>query len=293
MSDSAGTVAVVGASGFLGSALSAELAARGTPTAQFTRKSPVSRAGGPLQRDLARAETIYWMASSINPLVAENDRSRVEYDADTLRSTLEALRDLGSTARFVLLSSGGTVYDPLCPPPYAEHSPVAPVGAYGRAKHALEQIVSGLRPGSTIVRVANAYGAGQPLAPGQGVLGHWLRALRAGRPIQLFGPASTARDYVHIRDITSALLALHLLPDVPAVVNVGSGRATTLGELVDVLRQVVGDVQVEQLAARGFDVERTWLDISVARRTLDWEPQVGLVEGINDMWEWVTADPMR
>lgn len=293
MSDTAGTVAVVGASGFLGSALTKVFKSRGTPTAEFTRNAPVLRAGGHPGSGLAGADTIYWMASSINPLVAENDHSAVERDADTLRAALEDLRRVESPARFVLLSSGGTVYDPLSPPPYSEQSPVAPKGAYGRAKRALEELVLDTMPGSTIVRVANAYGAGQPLAPGQGVLGHWLRALRAGRPIQVFGPASTARDYVHVRDISSGLVALHGRSAVPTVVNLGSGRATTLGELLDVLRAVVGDVQVEQLAARSFDVERTWLDITVAHRELGWQPQVGLTEGIADMWQWITADPTR
>ena len=233
------------------------------------------------------------MASSINPLVAENDRSAVQHDADTVRAALADLRLADSPARFVLLSSGGTVYDPLSPPPYSEQSPVAPKGAYGRAKRALEALVLQTRPGSTVVRVANAYGAGQPLAPGQGVLGHWLRALRAGRPIQLFGSRSTARDYIHVQDISSGLLGLHGTPDAPTVVNLGSGRATTLGELVDVLRAVVGQVEVEELPARSFDVERTWLDISVARRELGWEPQVDLTEGVTEMWQWVTADPTR
>lgn len=293
MSVTAGAVAVVGASGFLGSALAGAFKSQGTSTTEFTREAPVLRASGPPPSGFTRADTIYWMASSINPLVAENDRSRVEHDLDTVRAALADLRRMESPARFVLLSSGGTVYDPQSPPPYSEQSPVAPKGAYGRAKRALEELVQEARPGSTIVRVANAYGAGQPLAPGQGVLGHWLRALRAGRPIQVFGPASTARDYIHVRDISSALLALHCRAEVPAVVNLGSGRATTLSELLDILRAEVGDVAVEQLAARSFDIERTWLDITVARKELGWEPQVGLAEGVADMWRWLVADPTR
>ena len=285
--------AVVGASGFLGSALTACLESQGTPVTTFTRKAPALRGDGSPRSGLVDADTIFWMASSINPLIAEVDPGRVQDDLSMLQSTLAALRRADSSARFVLLSSGGTVYDPEFPPPYAEHSPVAPRGAYGQAKRELEDLVLSAREGSTVVRVANAYGAGQPLAPGQGVLGHWLRALRAGNPIQVFGSLRTARDYLHVRDVTDGPVAIHHRPRLPAVLNLGSGRATTLGELLEVLRTAVGSFEMEQLPARGFDVGRTWLDIDLARRELDWAPQVELVHGVTEMWRWVREDPSR
>ncbi len=293
MSVPAGKVAVVGAAGFLGSALTATLRSLGTPTSGFTRNAPALRADGLPQSGLAAADTIFWMASTINPLIAETEPSRVDRDVTGLRSALEALRQIGSPARLVLLSSGGTVYDPASPPPYSEESPVAPKGAYGRAKLALEDLAVTMRPGSTVVRVANAYGAGQPLAPGQGVLGHWLRAARAGAPIQVFGPTTTARDYIHVRDVVSGLIAIHQQTGVPPVINLGSGRATTLHTLIEVIRQVCGPVRLEHRPARGFDLSRTWLDIATARRELGWEPHVELAQGVLDMWDWLRADEAR
>jgi UDP-glucose 4-epimerase len=77
------------------------------------------------------------------------------------------------------------------------------------------------------------------------------------------------------------------------VIILGSGRATTLGELLDVIRDVCGDAGVEVHPARSFDLERTWLDISTARSVLGWVPQVCLREGIVDMWDWLRANSAR
>jgi len=293
MAGTPGRAVVVGASGFLGSALVTALEARGIPTTSFTRSFPALGADNRPHPDLLDAETIFWTASTINPMIAENEPARVEADRDLLRSALTALNLAKSSARFVQVSSGGTVYDPAASPPYAEDAPVAPKGAYGRAKLALERVIREVRPGSVVVRAANAYGAGQPLAPGQGVLGHWLRSARDGRAIQMYGAASTSRDYVHVQDVASGLVAVHGRPEVPPVINLGSGRATTLAELLDVIRDVCGDVGVEVHPARSFDLERTWLDISTARSVLGWVPQVCLREGIVDMWDWLRANAAR
>lgn len=61
---------VVGASGFLGSALRAELTSRGAEVRTATLQDPVIDASGALRADLHGAGTFYWGASRINPLVA-------------------------------------------------------------------------------------------------------------------------------------------------------------------------------------------------------------------------------
>jgi UDP-glucose 4-epimerase len=286
-------VAVVGATGFIGSALMTELRVRGTSATGFTRQSlPLSSDGTP-QPGLAESSTVVWAASSINPSSAENAPERVRADREALVRVLDALSGSASTPRVVLVSSGGSVYDPQEPAPYCEDSGCRPVGAYGRAKLELEQLLLAQRPGSVVIRVANAYGPGQPAAPGQGVIGHWLRAVRDGRPLELFGSRATARDYVFIDDIIAALMAIHEGTDLPDVLNIGSGRATTLAELLDMVRAVAGPFDVVQHQRRGFDVERTWLDIERADKELDWRPAVELRSGVARSWDWVSADPAR
>jgi UDP-glucose 4-epimerase len=278
-------IAVVGAAGFLGSALVRAAGRAGVPVAAYTRQRPFLGPGGALAPGVARAGTVFWLASGITPALAETAPERVRADRDALLALATAVRRLPAPPRVVLLSSGGTVYDPAAPPPYAEGAPTRPRTAYGRAKLALEQVVAGL-PGAVALRVANVYGPGQPAASGQGVVGHWLRAAAAGRPLVAYGDLGATRDYVHVDDVAEAMLAAHRAVAPPPVVNVGSGVPTSLGTLLGLVRDVVGDpgLRCLELPARGFDREHSWLDVRLADAGLGWRPRTALPVGLADAW---------
>jgi UDP-glucose 4-epimerase len=286
--------AVIGAGGFLGSALVPVLQSAGVPVTAFTRKTPFLTDSGAPNAGLLAARTVFWLASSINPAIAEAEPGRVHEDRETFVALLRAVERLADPPRVVLVSSGGTVYDPAEPPPYREDSPTRPRGAYGRAKLDLEHrlLAAELHPGRAVVaRVSNAYGPGQPAASGQGVIAYWLRAVAAGDPITIFGDPATTRDYVYVDDIAGALLAMHRHPGaLPPVVNVGSGRPTALAELAELVRAAAGRAATVRLApARGFDLPHSWLDVRLAADLLGWRPPTGLPAGIAAAWRWTQS----
>ena len=283
-----GRVAIVGAAGFLGRSLVEALRRSATPHSAYTRSVPFLGPDGVAAPGLASAHTVYWLATQINPQIAEQQPSKVAEDLAVFEGFLHAVRGLPAPPTVVLLSSGGTVYDPQTDPPYAETAPTRPLSAYGRAKLDLEQLLAARAPGRFVtLRVSNAYGPGQPVASGQGVIAHWLRAARRGEDVRLFGDPDTTRDYVYVDDIAGALclLAAHDGP-LPPVLNIGSGRPTTLRELADTVLAVVDDpalrLAVEQ--RRSFDVPRTWLDVSLAASVLGWSPHTSLADGITAAW---------
>ena len=103
----------------------------------------------------------------------------------------------------------------------------------------------------------------------------------------LLGAPETARDYVYIGDIVDALAAVHSArAGLPPVVNVGSGHSTSLGELAQIVLDVVRDptLNVEVRPGRAFDLSRTWLDIELAARTLGWRPRTPLRVGVAATW---------
>jgi UDP-glucose 4-epimerase len=91
---------------------------------------------------------------------------------------------------------------------------------------------------------------------------------------------------VYAPDVAGALLAVHAAPVVPPVVNVGSGRPTSLRELAELLLAAIGDpaLQLELRPARGFDVPHTWLDVSLAATALGWTATTSLEAGLARCW---------
>jgi UDP-glucose 4-epimerase len=285
-----GAAAVVGAAGFIGSALVSRLAASGVTVNAFTRDVSFMAGRERLARDASSSRTIFWLAASVNPAVAEERPDLVERDLTTFEQLLKGVEAAREPPRIVLLSSGGVVYDPDSPPPYREDSPVRATTAYGESKLSLERLLrSADVPDDSriVVRVSNAYGPGQPARRGQGVIAHWLHAASTGQPLVLLGAPETARDYVYVGDIVDALIRVHRSArPVPPIVNVGSGHGTSLGELAEIVLGVVDDptLTLEVRPARAFDLSRNWLDIQLAARALDWRPRTPLREGVAAAW---------
>jgi UDP-glucose 4-epimerase len=275
-------VAVIGARGFVGRALVARLRRSGVVVDELGRETPFA-VDGVAHPNVARASTVFYLANSINPAIAENDPAAVAADLATFASFLGCLA--GRDTLVVYPNSGGTVYDPAAPPPYTESSPVNPMNAYGRAKLAMESSLLSSGLNAVSLRITSVYGPGQPAARGQGVIAHWLAAAARGEALKLFGDPSASRDYVYVDDVADAMA--RVTPDAPRVVNVGSGVETTLGSLASLVSEVVGGVEVEQVPDRGFDVPRSWVDVSLAKASLGWEPVTSLRDGLARTWESV------
>jgi UDP-glucose 4-epimerase len=285
-------ISVIGGKGFLGRRVTSMLLDRGHEVHVFDRTTPPIDADG-LDVRVRSSDVVVWAASSINPMIAENDPDRVALDIDTFRSFVELVTGLTSGPRTILLSSGGTVYDESLPPPYSELSPVAPRHAYGRAKLELERALLSLDDQGLVLRVSNAYGPGQPVAPGQGVVSHWVHAIAAGHDVHLFGDGSIARDYVYVDDIADAVrLAIESDYREHDVLNIGASEPTTLTQLFAAIATASGDPDLVPVAhpARSFDARSTWLDCTRAMEGLPWSPRTGLSEGIRATWSAVSAE---
>jgi UDP-glucose 4-epimerase len=203
----------------------------------------------------------------------------------TLTGLIRALGDSGT--RLIYPSSGGTVYDTDLEPPYAETSQLRPIGRFGSTKVAIERLLfEAPEIESVAMRISNVYGPGQPRRKGFGVIAHWLASTAAGEPLHMYGNPDTTRDFVYIDDLCDAFLRVVSSDDPPSVVNIGSGVPTSLAELAEIISDTVDGVEIVHEPDRGFDVSRTWLDVSLAKKTLGWSPRVRLREGIGRTWEY-------
>lgn len=292
-------VAVVGAAGFLGSAVMTAFADAGIAAVGYTLDEPLFERGfGSPAADVPDVDslspaargvrTVVWCASRINPRLAHEKPELIDEDRDDLAGALAAFASLDAPPRIVMMSSGGTVYGAPSLPPFSEDDEPHPVNAYGAAKLATEDQMRASGLESVALRMANAYGPGQRPAPGQGVLAHWMEAILAGGEVHLYGDPAATRDYVYVDDIARAVVAAHLADAPPTVVNVGTGIPTTLDELLQSLEFAVAPARFDTVRnpARSTDADHSVLDVTRAKDALGWTPQVSLDEGVARMWAW-------
>ena len=297
------TAVVVGASGFIGSHLVDALLAQGMPVRAVVRQGPGLLAPAALldsrlalQRlDMADAEAlasvcagaevVFHLASTTLPQSSNLDPG-FDVSSNLLGAlhVLDAVRHAGD-ARLVVVSSGGTVYGVPQQVPIPEDHPTEPTCSYGITKLAIEKYVAlyrqlhGVR--GVVLRVANPYGERQRLDAAQGVVPVFLGKALRGEPLEIWGDGSTVRDFLHISDVVTALLAAWRQPSESLVFNVGSGTGLSLSALVDLLAaELDRPLEVLHRPARGFDVPTNVLCIARAQRCWGWQPEVSVAEGL-------------
>lgn len=231
-----------------------------------------------LEQVLVGAHHVVYAAGTAKP--AESNLDPV---GDAIRN-LEPLLSVLSAARsrriagFSFLSSGGTVYGPDAPVPTREDAPLWPISSYGIMKIAAERYVAmyARQAGfaADLLRCANVFGPGEPTAGSQGLIGIARANLLAGRPITVFGDGSARRDYIHADDLSEIVVRLAEQPDGVRVLNVGSGAATSIAEIIDALSRAHGVAPVlDRRQARASDSPVAELDVTRLHETLDFRPR--------------------
>lgn len=297
--------------GFIGSNVAAQIAAGGEPPLVLTRHHPaedVVAAVGKANIHLGDAadaekvaslldgiEHVAFCAGGLLPSQSEQDPERDrELTLMPVRATLAALRERPGTT-LTYLSSGGTVYGNPERLPVAETEPTAPVSAYGKLHLACEQEIEAARAehglDAGILRCATVYGEHQRPERGQGAIVTFLHRIARGEPIELFGDGSTIRDYVYVGDVARAIIALMAAGNVPSVLNIGSGEATSLLEVLRLVEAELGrTAEVIQHEERGFDVHQIVLDTARLHAEIELEI-TPLSTGIARTHQWLTVSP--
>jgi UDP-glucose 4-epimerase len=134
-----------------------------------------------------------------------------------------------------------------------------------------------------IARISNPFGAGQDIARGQGAATKFLHSALTDQEIVIWGDGTVVRDYIHISDVSNALVSLALVSHLSGcyVFNIGSGCGTSLNTIIRELeRRLKKTLIVSREAGRSFDVPINVLDISRAREILGWRPSLSFAEGL-------------
>jgi nucleoside-diphosphate-sugar epimerase len=163
-----------------------------------------------------------------------------------------------------------------------------PLSPYAATKKAAEMLVYSYhhlhRFDCTVLRYFTVYGPA--CRPDMAVL-RFIKLIDEGRPLELLGDGSQARDFTYIDDIARGTVAA-LRTNGFEIINLGGGRTPLpLTLIVEKLEALLGQrAHFERKPFHPADLKETWADISKARRLLDWKPRVGIDEGLRLTVEW-------
>jgi dTDP-L-rhamnose 4-epimerase len=203
---------------------------------------------------------------------------------------------------------GNAEWEPVCPDlgtalqlvPTLETDKIAPSSIYAATKYAQEDLVrigcQSMGIGYCIFRLQNVYGERQSLNnPYTGILSIFSTKIRRGSELPLFEDGNESRDFVHVDDVTDALLAGLVIEKSPdAIINVGSGLATSVREVAEELSRAFGkepNVVVTGQFRIG-DIRHNYANIDRLKNLLNVIPKVSLQEGLLRFAAWVEQQPL-
>lgn len=320
-------ILVCGGAGYIGSNMTALLAAQGHEPVVYDNFSKGHRSavrGVPVVAgDLAdfqglvrilreyKIEAVMHFAASIE--VGESVQQPLRYYRNNLSNTQNLLSamEAAGVQQFVF-SSTAAVYGMPEKVPITENAPTKPINPYGETKLAVERMcryqADTGRLHYAALRYFNACGAGdngrcgEDHRPESHLIPLIIQAAMGKRPdIKIYGtdyptPDGTCiRDYIHIDDLCRAhLLALNRLNDhVEQTFNLGNGRGYSVREVIESVKRVSGrHFTVVETARRPGDPAILTSDATKARIELGWQPQIpSLDEIVATAWKWHTEHP--
>ncbi len=214
-------------------------------------------------------------------------------------SVMGSINMLGMAKRCgarILQASTSEVYgDPeVHPQPESYRGSVNPIGpraCYDEGKRAAETLFMDYHRMNQvqvkIVRIFNTYGPRMHPYDGR-VVSNFIRQALTGQDITIFGDGSQTRSFCYRDCLVEGIMRLMNSPvEFIGPVNIGNPGEFTIRELAELVIELTGaKVKLIEKPLPADDPTRRRPDITLAKKQLDWEPQVGLREGLQKTIEW-------
>jgi UDP-glucose 4-epimerase len=229
------------------------------------------------------------------------------YRANVAKSLEFAAHLVRNGCQRLIFSSSAAIYQASEDLTVDEESPVDPQSPYARTKAVCEAMFADIAAAEPIrvlsLRYFNPIGAdpkmrtGLPLRRPAHALGKMIQAHDEGVPFVVTGTdyptrdGSGIRDYIHVWDLAAAHVAalrrFDALPGPVTVINLGTGRGTTVRELLVAFNRVAGQpIQAREAGRRPGDIAGAYTRVDRARRLLGWQARCDITEGIRHSLQW-------
>lgn len=310
-------VLVTGAGGFIASHLVESLLAQGALVRAFIRYTSRSEAGflqdildhpgleilaGDLTDEAAvdeaveGMEIVFHLGALISiPYSYQHPRQVVASNVIGTLNVLMACRRHGT--RRMVHTSTSEVYGTARQVPIDEDHPLQGQSPYSASKIGADKLVESFHcayglPAVT-VRPFNTYG---PRQSARAVIPTIIAQVLSRETIQL-GNLESRRDFTYVSDTVIGFELAALAEGVEGeVYNLGTGTEVSIGELAEMIQEIVGrhvpiTLDEQRLRPEKSEVDRLLSDNSLARQHLDWRPQVSLVDGLRKTVDWIAEHP--
>ncbi|MGC1381479.1 MAG: GDP-mannose 4,6-dehydratase [Candidatus Baltobacteraceae bacterium] len=301
---------VTGASGFVGGHLLAALRRLGAEV--LACGGPHDRPGEYFPLDLGEADTIaaaldlsrpdvifHLAAQTFVPESLDSPIETYEINAIGTARLAEAVRKYGDGAPRIVFASSAEVYGAREPGdlPLRESLDLRPVNPYGASKAAAEAMLLAQARSFgldvVIARAFNQIGPGQSERFAVASFADQLAAIAAGAaPGLLVGNLDAARDFLDVRDVVEAYLALARDGEARQAYNVCSGAAVKLSDMLReliVLARVPVEVREDPARMRASETTVVAGSAEKLRARTGWQPQIPLARSLRDVYEAALA----
>lgn len=209
-----------------------------------------------------------------------------EVNVEGTRRLLESCVDSG-IKRFIFISSS-SVYGTPQYLPIDENHPTNPISPYASSKLEGERLCqdfsseSDLEP--VILRLFNVYGPRQLPNEYSGVITNFMECAEKGQPLVIYGDGLQTRDFIHVKDVASAVLSQINNKCAGEIFNIGCGKEVSINNLAKtVISLSCKDCGIKHEPARKGDILHSVADTSKARKAFAYAPKMSLEKGLQDL----------
>jgi GDP-4-dehydro-6-deoxy-D-mannose reductase len=216
------------------------------------------------------------------------------------RNILESIVEESIGVKKIIISGSAGEYGlvDVADLPVAENAPLAAISEYGKSKvQEVEFAREFAKQHALTVTEARVF---NPIGPGMHdkfLITRILKQLdeiNSGSRQELeVNRLDAARDYIDIRDVASAIQALTISPTRYSEYNIGSGKATTNQELINLLFEHISlnnKVRIKELSTTPEPSVASEADITRITSDIGWKPSITMVETIRDIMEEAEDD---
>lgn len=234
---------------------------------------------------LEKFDVIYHLAAQVVvPYSMENPIEDFETNA---RGTINVLEKARKDKAKLIFASSAAVYGNPAQFPTPEEYGYHPFSCYGLSKVVGEEYahIYTLQYGLavTIVRFSNVYGSRC-----HGVISDFFDKLQKNpTKLEIIGTGQQARDFVHVSDITDALILASDKKATGQTYNLGFGETTKIIDLAKMILKILRLTDKTVVTTTGVswqgDINTIWFDITKAKKELNWTPKIRLEDHLRTL----------